>query len=167
MIEGSGSGSVSLTSGSGSGRSKNIWILRISGSATLPNTALKRYAFSDYGLFPTGYLRYLYISGCLRWARSQLRHLNGMHSVITACSRQGKVPVHLWVLEVGEEHAYVAEERLVAPKVGEGGARLHRFNQPQLFLLHTTARRQGGGAVRCNITWGWPLIFKKLLKSEK
>jgi hypothetical protein len=43
-----------------------------SGSATLPNKALKRYAFSDYGLFPTGTVpvRYLYISGCLRWARS-------------------------------------------------------------------------------------------------
>ncbi len=69
------------------------------------------------------------------------------------------VPVHLWVFEVGEEHAYVAEERLVASKVGEGGARIHRLNKPQFFLLHA-ARRQGGRAVRCNITRGWPFISK-------
>jgi hypothetical protein len=143
-----GSGSVSLTNGSGT--PKYIWVLRI----RIRNTAkygIKRYEFSGLRLVPDRYVVPVHL-----WVLEvgeQHAYVAEGHSVITPSSQQvryGTVPVHLWVFEVGEQHAYVAEKRLVASKIGEGGAGIHRLHQPQFFLLHT-ARRQGGGPVRCNI----------------
>ncbi len=167
MIEGSRSGSVSLTK----------WIrIREAQKHTDPtdlrirNTAkygIERYAFSGYGLFPTGTVRYGTSLGA--WDTA----LNGMHSVVTGCSQQVRYGTCTSLGAWGGRGACIC--RRGAPRCPQSRRRWRQAPPAQPAAVFSSSRRpasgRGGGPLqhhmRLSIDFRNFMIIKSRIKLPK